>query len=104
MAFTYPQDGIDDVQAAHLTQILDAWTGATGKGVPLTLNAVNDPINFAVTARNLDATNSRAAQFLKADGTVLFQVDASGVKLSIDGTTAGIPLTTTGAQTLTNKT
>jgi len=104
MAFTYPQDGIDDVQAAHLTQILDAWTGATGKGVPLTATAINDPINFAVAVRNLDATNSRALQALKADGTVLFQVDAGGVKLSFDGSTAGIPVTTTSTQTLTNKT
>jgi hypothetical protein len=104
MGFIYISDGIDDALAVHLNQILDAWTGVSGKGVPFNGINVNDPINFAVSARNLDPTNSRTAQFLKADGTVLFQVDASGVKVSPDGTTASVPVTTASTQTLTNKT
>jgi hypothetical protein len=104
MAFIYVADGIDDVLAAHLNQYADAWTGVSGKGQPFNAVAVNDPINFAISARNLDPTNSRAAQFLKADGTVLFQVDAAGVKVSPDGTVASVPATLTATQTLTNKT
>jgi hypothetical protein len=104
MGFIYISDGIDDALALHLNQYADAWSGVAGKGVPLNMVAVNDPINFAISARNLDPTNSRACQFLKADGTVLFQVDASGVKVSPDGTVASVPATLTATQTFTNKT
>lgn len=88
----------------HTTQILDAWTGVSGKGVPFNAVSVNDAINFAVAVRNLDAANSRGLQVLRADGTVLLQVDTAGVKASPDGGAATAVVTSGATQTLTNKT
>jgi len=103
VSFIYVTDGQDDILAVQLNQILDALSGTAGKGQPISMTALNDAINFALTVRNLDA-NGRAVQVLSPTGVPLLQVDASGVKLSWDGGAATIPVVTGGTQTLSNKT
>lgn len=68
-------------QAVDVEQIIDALSGTAGKGVPISLTAISDPANFALTVKNNDTTNSRALQVLKSDGTVLLQADANGVTI-----------------------
>jgi hypothetical protein len=73
----------DPMQAAQLNQVIDALTGAVGKGVPLAPTAVNDATNYALTIQNDDATNSRALLVQKQDGTTLIQADVNGVVLAL---------------------
>lgn len=92
-------------QAADVQQIIDLLKGTAGKGVPVSLAAVNDALNYALAVKNNDASASKAFIVYKADGTILFQIDKNGVIASADGTTAaGQLVTATGSQTLTNKT
>jgi microcystin-dependent protein len=79
--------------------------GSPGKGIPISLTAVNDPISFALSVKNSDPTASRAFVVYKADSTVLFSVDVNGVQASPDGVLPASQLATlAGAQTFTNKT
>jgi hypothetical protein len=94
-----------NADASAIQQVIDALKGTAGKGIPISITKVVDAIAFALSIQNTDATNSRCAQFLKADGTVMFQVDKNGVAASADGIVAATPiLTLNGVQTLTNKT
>jgi hypothetical protein len=91
--------------ASDVQQIVDALKGSSGKGVPISLTALNDAVNFALAVRNNDAGASKAAAFYKADGTVLLQVDKNGVSASADGVATSAPVaTTTATQTLSSKT
>lgn len=80
-----------------IQQVIDAWKGTVGKGVPLSVTAVNDSANWAVDAKNQDGTNSRSFRVRKSDDTVLIQADINGVTLNqvsiSSGTIAGSTLT-----------
>jgi hypothetical protein len=95
--------GESPVASSKLNLIVDALSGAGN--TPVNHGGVNDPLNYALTVRNQDAAG-KALVILGPNGsTVLLQVTASGVLATPDGTAAAAPLaTTTGTQTLTNKT
>jgi hypothetical protein len=80
MSFTDVHPG-DPIIASNVQQVIDALKGTAGKGVPLSPTAVNNATNYALTVENLDATNSRALNVLKSDGSVLVRADATGVTL-----------------------
>ncbi|MPZ68609.1 MAG: hypothetical protein GEU71_03680 [Actinobacteria bacterium] len=88
--------GTDLIEAEDLNQIIDALIGTSGKGVPLSPTAVSDAIAYALSVKNTDATNSRAAIFYAADGSVLFQADGNGVKASPDGSQSAAAVVTRG--------
>jgi hypothetical protein len=78
----------DPMDASNVQQVIDALKGTAGKGVALAVSAVNDATRYALTLENLDATNSRAINVLKSDGSVLIRADVTGV-------TFGAPLNLT---------
>src|SRR5207244_5913028 len=91
--------------ASDVNQIIQALKGTVGQGIPISITAVNDAINFALAVKNNDTGASKTAVFYKADGTVLLQVDKNGVIASPDGVAgASAVVTPTSAQALTNKT
>ena len=92
-------------QAQDVNQLINALNGSAGNGVPISLTALNDSVNFALAVKNVDATNSRALQVLRSNNNVLIQADVNGVIASPDGgaTTAQV-MTVSHTQTLTNKT
>jgi hypothetical protein len=71
----------DQMKAVNVNQIIDALDGASGAGVPISLTAVSDATNFALTVQNDEPTNSRALNVLDASGNVMIRVDAGGVTL-----------------------
>jgi len=92
-------------QAQDVNQIINALNGSAGNGIPISLTALNDSVNFALAVKNADATNSRSLQVLRSNNNVLIQADVNGVIVSPDGgaTTAQV-MTVSHTQTLTNKT
>jgi hypothetical protein len=79
--------------ASHVQQVIDALSAR--RNTPLALT-VNDPLSYAFTLKNTDAS-SRVVQIYAADGTtVLFQVDSAGVRVSRDGTAAVSPIVSLG--------
>jgi hypothetical protein len=66
-------------QAVQVQQVVDVLKGTPNKGVPVSLTATNDPLNYALTVQNDDPINSRALSILKADGTPLLTCDINGV-------------------------
>lgn len=107
-SFTDVVDG-ETIDAADLQEVKDALKGTAGKGIPISVTAVNDAASFALDVMNLDATTGRAFRVRAANATTdLLIADKTGVRLSPDGTTdadlAGTIVTTTATQTLTNKT
>lgn len=91
--------GFDDVvagqtaQAAHVQQVVEALSGR--RNTPLA-TTINDPLNFVLTLRNSDPSARDVVMYASDGSTVLFQVDATGVKVSPNGTAAVAPLTTIG--------
>src|SRR5215471_14015617 len=71
----------DPINASNVQQVIDALKGTAGKGVALAVSAVNDAARYALTLQNAEATNSRALNVLKNDGSVLIRADATGVTL-----------------------
>src|SRR6516162_2782482 len=71
----------DLIQAQNLDQLVDSLNGVSGKGIPVAETSVNDATNYALSVQNLDATNSRALNVLKSDGTLLIRADVNGVSL-----------------------
>jgi hypothetical protein len=71
----------DPMLATNVQQVIDALKGTPARGVPLAVTAVNDAVNYAETIQNLEATNSRALNVLKSDGSVLIRADVNGVQL-----------------------
>jgi len=69
----------DLIQAVNVNQIIDALTGAVGKGVAMAMTALNDQTNYALTVQNQDATNSRALLVLNSAGTMMERIDATGI-------------------------
>jgi hypothetical protein len=82
------------IHAQDLNQVIDSLDGAAGAGVAIALTQLNDATNYALTVQNDDATNSRALNVLKNDGTTLIKADATGVTL-------GAPVTLP-SQSITN--
>jgi len=80
MPFTRVNPG-DLIQAQNLNQVLGSLNGTAGQGVPITQTSVNDASNYALSVQNLEATNSRAINIVKSDGTLLIRGDATGVSL-----------------------
>lgn len=78
--------------ASHVQQIVDALKGTAGKGIPLAVTAVSDPIAYAVAIKNNDAANARGLIVYDDAGATLLQVDTSGVKASRDGTVDPAPV------------
>ena len=71
----------DLIQSQNLDQLVDSFNGVSGKGIPVAETSVNDATNYALSVQNLDATNSRALNVLKSDGTLLIRADVNGVSL-----------------------
>ena|SRR5215831_11363819 len=71
----------DLIQAQNLDQVIDSLNGVTAKGIPIAETSVNDASNYAVSIQNVEATNSRALNVLKSDGTTLIKADVTGVTL-----------------------
>jgi hypothetical protein len=71
----------DLIQAQNLDQLVDSFNGVAGKGIPIAESSVNDATNYALTVQNLEATNSRALNVLKSDGSLLIRADVNGVAL-----------------------
>jgi len=69
----------DLMQAVNVNQIIDALTGAVGKGVAMAFTALSDASNYALTVQNQEATNSRALLVLKSDGTMMERIDNTGI-------------------------
>lgn len=89
-------------QAQDVNQLILAMNGTPGSGIPISLTAVNDSVNFALAVKNADPTNSRSLQVLRANNNVLLQADASGVIASPDGgATTGQIMTVNSTQTVT---
>jgi hypothetical protein len=80
MSFSDVRPG-DPINASNVQQVIDALKGTAGKGVPLSPTAVNNASSYALTVENLEATNSRALNVLKSDGSTLIKADATGVTL-----------------------
>jgi hypothetical protein len=80
MSFSDVHPG-DPIIASNLQQVIDALKGTAGKGIPLVDSAVNSATNYALTVQNIEATNSRALNVLKSDGSTLVKADATGVTL-----------------------
>jgi len=95
----------DLIASANLDQIVDSLNGASGKGIPIAETSVNDATNYALSVQNLEATNSRALNVLKSDGTLLIRADVNGVNLgnttvtgpSLTLPTASVPNAALGA-------
>lgn len=90
----------DDVPSHSLAlstaiqQVIDALTGR--RNTPLS-SVVNDPLAYALTIKNSDPAGRGAIIFAPDGTTVLFQVDATGAKLSRAGGAAQTPLTDVGS-------
>src|SRR5438477_10877859 len=81
---------------------MNALNDSAGNGVPLSLTAPTDSVNFALAVKNDDATNSRAFQVLRSNNNVLIQADVNGVIVSPDGgATTGQVMIVNLAQTVT---
>src|SRR5215471_5506603 len=84
----------DLIQAQNLNQVVGSLNGTSGQGVPITQTSVNDATNYALSVQNLEATNSRALNVLKSDGSLLIRADVNGVNLgntTITGPTLTVP-------------
>lgn len=99
MAFRRVLNGIDSINDVDLDQYADAFNGVGGKAQPMDLIQL-DQDRYYVVLKNLNA-NSKLAQFYKQDGTLLFQVDGTGVKASVDGTAAAAAIAPAASPTLT---
>jgi hypothetical protein len=86
--------GKTPAEASDVQQVIDALSAR--RNTPLAVT-VNDPLSYSLTLRNTDA-GSRSLILYAADGTtVLFSADASGVKISRDGTPATPPIVALGS-------
>lgn len=81
-------------------QIIDVLKGTAGNAgnIPISVTAINDAANFALSVKNLDPTNTRSFRALDSSGGALIQADINGVSLktitvssgaTINGTMSG---------------
>lgn len=89
--------------AADMNTLFGFFNGLSGYPAnPLLLITPNDSNNPVLTLKNLDQTNGQVALFLKADGTVLMNVDKNGFRYSPDGVVQNLtPVSLSGAETIT---
>ncbi|HYW86184.1 MAG TPA: hypothetical protein VFB50_00330 [Chloroflexota bacterium] len=80
MPFTRVNPG-DLILAQNLNQVIGSLNGTASQGVPIAQTSVNDASNYALSVQNLEATNSRAINVVKSDGSLLIRGDATGVSL-----------------------
>ena len=96
-SFVTPANG-DDALAEHVAQLTENFSGL--RNIPMQLTGINDAANYAQTIKNV-GTGSKDCIMYAADGTtVLFQVDANGVRASASGGAAA-PILTTAAGSIT---
>jgi len=87
MAFTLAVAG-QPALAATYNELAAYFNGSASAGSnPLQLITLNDSTNYVLLIKQLDTTNGRVFQVLKADGTRLMTITKTGVTLSVDGTT-----------------
>jgi hypothetical protein len=67
MAFTRVTDLVDQMVAENANQYAKTLEGDAGAGRPITLTALSDATNYALSVANQDTTNGRALQIFKAD-------------------------------------
>jgi hypothetical protein len=67
LAFTRVVDLIDQMVAENVNQYAKTLEGDAGAGRPITLTALSDAVNYALSVANQDGTNGRAVQVYKAD-------------------------------------
>jgi hypothetical protein len=94
----------DLIQAQNLDQLVDSFNGVSGKGIPVAETSVNDATNYALSVQNLEATNSRALNVLKSDGSLLIRADVNGVSIGtpFNPTAGSIQGTALANATVTN--
>src|SRR5215471_12238632 len=92
----------DLIQAQNLNQVVGSLNGTSGQGVPVAQTSVNDASNYAVSVQNLEATNSRALNVLKSDGSLLIRADVNGVNLGTPVTMVKLASDVGRASLLTN--
>lgn len=91
----------DAANSSCIQQLIDVFKGTVGNGnIPVSVTAINDATNFALSVRNLDAVNGRSFHALDSSGGTLIQADGSGVTLK--NITGGISIT--GGATVSNLT
>src|SRR5215831_5533785 len=98
MPFTRVNPG-DLIQAQNLNQVIGSLNGTSGQGVPIAQVSVNDATNYALSLQNLEATNSRAVNIVKSDGSLLIRADATGVSL---GTPLNLPANSVNTAAIAN--
>jgi hypothetical protein len=94
-----------DALADDIQQLIDDAKGNGGQ--PKSYVGLNDPDNYVIVLKNLDAEGSKALLVLSAIGNaVLLQVNREGVRVNPTGIGGadGVPVTTDAVQTLSNKT
>jgi hypothetical protein len=67
MAFTRVTDLVDQMVAENANQYAKTLEGDAGAGRPITLTALSDAVNYALSVANQDGANGRALQVYKAD-------------------------------------
>jgi len=65
-----------------IQQVVDALKGTAGKGVPISVTAVNDSGNFALDVRNQETVNGRAFRVRDSSNNTQIQADANGVTIN----------------------
>jgi hypothetical protein len=94
VAFIDISKGKTPAEASDIQQIIDALSARRNTPIAIT---IADPLAYALTIKNTDP-GARGIILYAADGTtVLFQIDAAGVKVSRDGTAAVSPVTSIGS-------
>src|SRR4051812_8357208 len=89
------------IASADIDQLVNTFNGT--QNTPVSVKN-NDPISYTLALQNLDPA-SKSLLVTAADGTtVLLRAQGAGVVASPDGTAAAPIVTTTHAQTLSNKT
>ena len=97
----------DQARAIHVQQLIDLLQGSPGTGIPISFTEVNNAATYALSIRNLDPTYSKGFIIYKNDNIPLLIVDSTGVQASVDGVASAAGqflISSTGIQTLTNKT
>lgn len=87
MAFDLAVYGQPAPSAAY-NQLAAYFNGSESAGSnPISLITLNDATKYVLLLKQLDTSNGRVFQVLKADGTRLMTITKTGVTLSVDGTT-----------------
>lgn len=77
-----------DVQKSQITQIFDAWEGASSQGVPFNLTSVSDNSSFAATIRNLGSAGALKVQ--DSGGNILLRINDNGTLIAMGTLTTNL--------------